>query len=216
MNTKEKYVGMFWGAVLIVLGAVFLITGARTFTINDPWLAIVFTGGLSLAFFTSYYLSGLDKWGWLFPASIFAGITLVILLAVIVPAPQGGWIAAPVLLSIGAPFLVPYFQDREKNRWALIPAYVLFAVTLIAAVADVMIGELMGTFVLLLVALPFLAVYLLDRSRKWALIPFGVLLIISLIPALASGLAGMEYLLPVILIAGGAAIIFFASRRRLV
>ncbi len=187
MNTKEKYVGMFWGAVLIILGIAFLVTRSTSFTITNPWLGMALTGGLSLAFFASYFLSGPQKWGWLFPACIFAGITLTVLLTQITPAPQGGWIGAPFLLSIAVPFLVVYLRDRAKNEWALIPTFALAAISLIAAVADTLQGEMVGTLTLLLIALPFLFVYLRSRTRLWALIVFGVLAVISLIPVLSAG-----------------------------
>ncbi len=212
MNTREKIVGMFWGAVLIVLGAAFLITGNTSIQIRDPWLGIAFAGALSLAFFASYFLSGVGKWGWLFPACIFAAITLVGLITRFFPGVDGGWLAAPILLAIAAPFLVAYFQDREKHRWALIPAYVLAAITVIAAVADRLRGELVGTFVLLLIGLPFLWVYLRNRARRWALIVFVVLAAISIIPALSAGLG--DAVLPVILILGGALIIYLSYRKR--
>lgn len=214
MSMKEKSVGMFWGVVLILLGAVFLITGKSSFQITNPWAAMALTGAISLAFFGSYYLSGVEKWGWLFPACIFAGITLVVLLTQIFPEPQGGWVAAPILLSIAAPFLVKYFQNPRKHDWALIPAYVLAAVTLIAALADVIQGELMATFVLLLIALPFLVVYLRDRTRRWALIPFGVLAVISIIPPLSTGQFENNLLWPIILIAGGLFVVYLSYRRK--
>lgn len=212
MSMKEKIVGMFWGAVLIVLGAAFLVTGATSIQIRNPWLGITFAGGLSLAFFASYFLSGVEKWGWLFPACIFAAITLVELITQLFPGADGGWLAAPILLAIAAPFLVAYFQDREKHKWALIPAYALAAITIIAAVADRIRGEVVGTFVLLLVGLPFLMVYLRYRTRRWALIVFGVLAAISIIPALSAGLG--DAVLPVILILGGALIIYLSYRKR--
>ena len=37
---KEKYVGIFWGVVLIILGAFYLVTGAHSFTITDPELGL--------------------------------------------------------------------------------------------------------------------------------------------------------------------------------
>jgi hypothetical protein len=199
MNTKERYVGIFWGAVLIVLGIVVLVTRVTSFQINDPWLGMAMTAGLSLAFFASYYLSGKERWGWLFPACILAGTTLTILLSQLVPAPQGGWISAPVLLGIAVPFVVVYFFDRQKNTWALIPTAAMLAITLIAALSDVIQGEWMGTFVLLLIALVFLGVFLRNRTRSWALIVFGVLAVLSLIPPLTIGL-NSEYI--------GAAIMF--------
>lgn len=190
MNTKDKLVGMVWGAVLILLGAAFLVTGTYTLQITDPWLGMALTGGLSLAFFASYFISGTEKWGWLFPACIFAASTLVALLTQITPAPQGGWIGAPVLLSIAVPFLVAYFLNREKNGWALIPTSIMVVLAAVTVLADRLKGELMGTFVLLMIALIFLVVYLLNRTRRWALIPFGILAVLSLIPALTTWFTG--------------------------
>jgi hypothetical protein len=188
MQAKEKYVGYFWGAVLIVIGIAFLVTRTTSLTINDPWLGMALTGLLSAAFFASYFLSGKEKWGWLFPACIFAGTTLTILLGLLVPAPQGGWISAPVLLGIAAPFLVAYFLDRKEHAWALIPTAVLVAITLIAAMSDLIQGEWMGAFVMLLAALVFLGVWLRNRARRWPLIVFAVLAVISIIPPLSAGL----------------------------
>lgn len=215
MNTRERFVTMFWGAVLILGGVVFLITGSTNFGTDNPWLAMAFTAGMSLAFFVSYFLSGVQRWGWLFPACFFAGITLIVLLLTqLFPNAQGGWIAAPVLLSIGAPFLAAYLLDPQKRGWALIPAYVLLVVTLIAAFADRIQGELVGTFVLLAIAFPFLVVYLRNRARKWALIVSGVLALISLIPALTAGVSGFVW--SAILIAGGLLVLLLAYRRRTV
>jgi hypothetical protein len=182
---KEKYVGMFWGLVLVLVGAWFLATGRTNLTINDPYLGMAFTGGLSLLFFASYFVSGTKHWGWLFPACIFAGTALVILLSQI-QGIGGGVMAAPVLVAVGVPFLVAYLQSPKDRSWALIPLYVMAALTLIVSFVDTIQGEFIGTLVLLMVALPFLVVYLRNRQRKWPLIPFGVLFVISLIPALTA------------------------------
>jgi drug/metabolite transporter (DMT)-like permease len=188
MKSKEKYVGYFWGAVLIVIGVVFLVTRTTSFQINDPWIGMAVTGGLSLAFFASYYLNGKEKWGWLFPACILAGSTLTILLAILIPEPQGGWIAAPTLLGIGVPFLAAYLLDRQKNGWALYATAGIVVLTIIAALSDVVQGEWMGTVVMLLAALVFLVVYLRNRKRIWPAIVAGALAVISVIPPLSAGL----------------------------
>ena len=73
-----KHVGIFWGAVLVVAGVWFLATGANSITIEDPYLGLALTAGLSALFFASYLISGPQHWGWLFPACIFAGVSLVI------------------------------------------------------------------------------------------------------------------------------------------
>jgi hypothetical protein len=180
---KEKYVGMFWGLVLVLVGGWFLVTGRTNLTINDPYLGMLLNGGLSLLFFASYLASGPKRWGWLFPACIFAATTLVILLS-LVQGVSGGVMAAPVLVSVGVPFLVAYLQEPTKRRWALIPVYVMAALTVIVSFVEGIPGELIGTLVMLMIAMPFLVVYLRDHQRKWALIPFGVLALISIIPAL--------------------------------
>jgi len=117
MSPKEKYVGMFWGAVLVLIGAAFLVTRSISFTITNPWLGMALTAGLSLAFFASYFLSGPEKWGWLFPACIFAGTTVTVLFTQFFPNPQCGWIGAPVLLSIAVPFLV-HVGIKEPTDYA--------------------------------------------------------------------------------------------------
>jgi hypothetical protein len=215
MNTKEKYVGYFWGAVLILLGIVFLITRVTSFQINNPWLGLALTGGLSLAFFASYYFSGKESWGWLFPACILAGTTLTILLSQLVPDPQGGWIGAPVLLGIAVPFLFAYLLDQQKNAWALIPTAVMVVITLIASLSDLIQGEWMGMFVLLLIALVFLGVYLRNRAHRWALIVFGVLAVISIIPPLSTGVTS-DYVGAAIMFLFSIAcfVVFFTSRKR--
>ncbi len=180
---KEKYVGMFWGLVLVLVGGWFLVTGRTNLTIYDPNLGIMLTGGLSLLFFSSYFISGPKRWGWLFPACILAAMTLVVLLSQ-VPRAGGGMLAAPMLVAVGVPFLVAYLQSPKDRGWALIPVYVMAALTLIVFLVDGISGELAGTLVLLMIAMPFLVVYLRNRQRRWPLIPFGVLAWISLIPAL--------------------------------
>ncbi len=212
MNTKEKYVSMFWGAVLVLIGIFFLVTRTTSFRINDPWLGMAFSGGISLLFFASYYFSGVQKWGWLFPACIFAGITLTVLLTVIFPVAEGGWVAAPVLLSIAAPFLVAYYLDREKRRWALIPAYAMVAVTFIASLADLIQGEAVALLVMLLIGLPFLLIYLTNRTRRWGLIVFIVLAVIGVIPVLTTGLS--NFIWPLFLIAGGALVLLRAFQKK--
>lgn len=185
---KEKYLGAFWGIILILAGAFFLLVGHNSFVIRDPYIGMALNGGLSILFFATYFLSSTRRWGWLFPACIFAGAGLVILMSII-PGVNGGVVAAPVLLSVAVPFLVVYIQKPETRRWALIPVYVMVVLALVVSFAEWIAGELVATLVLLSIALPFLLVYLANRARKWALIPFGVLTVISLIPAMASVLS---------------------------
>jgi len=111
--------------------------------------------------------------------------------------------------------LVVYLRDRDKYDWALIPTFALAAIALIAAVADCIQGELVGTLVLLLIALPFLFVYLRNRTRRWALIVFGVLAVISLIPALSAGV-NQDFVGSAVMFLFAAAffVVFFTNKQR--
>jgi hypothetical protein len=89
------------------------------------------------------------------------------------------WVAALVFSGLVA--LGVYLSDRSDG-WLLLTAYILLViaglVTLITF--NLLPDELVAVYVLLAVALPFLGVFLRDRSQWWALIPAYVLLAVAL------------------------------------
>lgn len=87
---------------------------------------------------------------------------------------------AGIFAGAGLLVLLVYVTDRS-SAWPLIPAYALLAIAgLLAVVAwDLLRDEAIATYVLIAVALPFLAVYLRDRTQWWALIPAYVMLVIA-------------------------------------
>ena len=194
---KRQYVSLVWGGALVVAGGLFLAQNLGFLADLSSLFWIVFFSGLSLLFFTSYFMSGTGQWGWLFPAGISAALALTIGLgeAGVTSSAMG----APILLSVAAPFLVAYLLDPRKNWWALIPTWTMLVISAITVLADLIPGEAIGTLVLLAVALPFGVVYLTDRTRTWALIPAGILGVIGVIPLLTLGVEG-DYM--------GAAIMF--------
>jgi hypothetical protein len=97
------------------------------------------------------------------------------------------WIDLSIFFVGGLITLIIFLMDRSD--WTvLIPAYVLLAIAVIGAVAiwELVEGDLVGTVVLTLVALPFLVVYLRNRGHWWALIPSFILLAIALMLLLTS------------------------------
>ena len=90
------------------------------------------------------------------------------------------WMAVGII-ALGGVLAFGIFLTDRKDWTLLIPSYVLLAVAGIAAVAisDLLKGEMIATVVLTLVALPFVAVFLLNRANWWALIPSWVLLAIA-------------------------------------
>lgn len=182
---KEKWVGIFWGFVLVLLGAYLLMYPPQSFVIHADENAgrwIVVFGVASLLFFTSYFLSGLRRWGWLFPATISGALALTIALGT--AGVHNSYVGAPILASIAIPFAVAFAVEPRRNRWALIPMWIMGVLTVITILADWVVGELLGSLVLLSIAAPFLVVYLLNREQKWALIPASVLGVIGVIPLL--------------------------------
>ena len=185
---KSNWMNILWGVALILAGGLFLIQNLG-WVENMPlsfWMLVF--GGVSLLFFVSYIVNGARQWGWLFPACISAGVAVTIGLAQ--SGVEQAWIGAPVLAGVGVPFLAAFLLERQKNWWALIPLWAATVLVMITIVVDYIAGEFIGALVLISIGLPFLVVYLIDRSRWWALIPAFVLGTVGVIPILAISATG--------------------------
>ncbi|MCJ7623328.1 MAG: hypothetical protein MUO76_07475 [Anaerolineaceae bacterium] len=81
------------------------------------------------------------------------------------------WVWIVVLAAAGFGVFWIYTTDRS-DRWLLIPAYVLWAVAGLIAITTInFLDNIIATYVLGAIALPFLYVYWRDRAQWWALIP---------------------------------------------
>jgi TM2 domain-containing membrane protein YozV len=91
------------------------------------------------------------------------------------------WAWAGALGLAGLGVLLVYLSDRSK-MWPLIPAYALLMIAGFLALIElnVLDDPFIATFVLSVIALPFLYVFFMDRANWWALIPAYVLLSIGL------------------------------------
>ena len=185
---NAKYINLIWGLALVVAGGIFMAQNMGYLDEISPLFWIAFFTGLSLLFFASYFMTGVKNWGWLFPALGSAAIALTISLDQ--AGHHGSYVGAPIMAAGAIPFIVAYGMDIRKHWWALIPAWVLGVLTVIIIIAETVPGEFIGMLVLFSIGLPFLMVYLTDRSRRWALIPAGILLVIGLIPPLTLGFEG--------------------------
>jgi hypothetical protein len=181
---KTKWINITWGVVLVLAGGIFLAQNMGWVALQSLSFWMLAFAGASLLFFVTYFVDGVQKWGWLFPACILGGVAATMALAN--AGMDDAWIGAPVLVGCALPFLVAYLVDRRGNWWALIPTWVLAVVSTITIIVDRMPDEWIGTLVMWGIGLPFLVVYLTDRSRWWALIPGGILVVIGVIPALTT------------------------------
>jgi hypothetical protein len=180
---KTRSTNFLWGFVLILAGALFLAQnlGYIPLLSEQFWMAVF--AGLSIVFFAGYFLSGIQNWGLLFPACIFGALALTTFMTL--KGMTSSILGTPIFLAVGLPFVIAFALDRQKNWWALIPAWVMVAIAVIIAFVDLVPGEVIGTLILLAIAIPFLVVYMVDRTRKWALIPGGVLAAVSVFPLIA-------------------------------
>jgi len=181
---NKRIINFFWGVVLIGLGAVFFLreTGVIDFAyFSDLTWASIF--GIAGAFFLiTYFIKGVDQWGWLFPAMISIGAAIIIGLQ---NTPVGQVLTgAPMLASLAVPFIAAYVLKPTERQWALIPAWAMTVLTGVVFFESYLGGNLVGTIVLYSIALPFLIVYLTDRNKNWALIPFAALCVVGIIPML--------------------------------
>lgn len=195
---RKNTASYIWGILLILAGALFLAQtlGYFDWLTDQAWIWI-FTF-LSLAFLATYFFSGVRNWGWLFPALISGG--LAISMALSMNGYDGGLLGAPILVGIGLPFLVAFILDMRQNWWALIPAWVFAVLTVITLLSERVPGEIVGALVMFAVALPFLVVYLTDRTRWWALIPGFVMAALGTV-ILLSSTASSELIAPFVLFA---------------
>ena len=186
---KRNTSNLFWGVLLILAGAALLVDRMGWVNFNlfstDTWVYIF--AGLSLVFLLGYFLNGLRKWGWLFPALIFAALSLTIWLSD--RGINSSLVGMPILLSLALPFYVGFAFHRQA--WGLlIPAWVMTVLAFVTLAADLVNGTLIGALFLYAIAAPFLLVYLRDRSRWWALIPAWATFILGTITLLSDHVNG--------------------------
>ena len=185
---KVNRMSLIWGIVLILAGGLFFAENLGWFGEISLSVWTLIFGFISLLFFVTYFVNGVKEWGWLFPACIFGGLSVTMVL--VNTGFDEASIGAPILIAVGLPFLAAYLIDRCSNWWALIPMWVMAVLSTIVFIADRVAGEVIGSLFLWSVGLPFLVVYLMNRSRTWALIPAFVLLVIGAIPLLALQASG--------------------------
>jgi hypothetical protein len=97
------------------------------------------------------------------------------------------WYQLAVFFVGGLVSLALFFGDRS-NWLLLIPTYIMLFIAVIGAIAilDIIDGDLLGAFVLVLIAAPFLVIYLKNKNNWWAIIPSFILFAIALMLFLTS------------------------------
>lgn len=124
---------------------------------------------------------------------VWGGVLILmgVLLVVETVTDLSAWIWIVLLAAGGLGAFGLYLTDRSD--WAMaLSAYVLWAIALLVALItlNVLRDDAVAVYVLLAIAVPFLAVYWRNRAQWWALIPAYVLLAVGVM----IGLTGLGIL----------------------
>jgi hypothetical protein len=118
-------------------------------------------------------MSGFTEWGWLFPAMISGGLAAIIWLAN--NGFDGPYLGSLIIGCVSLPFWVGFLVNRKENWWALIPGWITAAIAAVILLSETFSGEMMASFILFSVALPFFVVFAINRRHWWSLIPGGII-----------------------------------------
>jgi hypothetical protein len=201
MNTNRSAV--FWGILLVGGGLLALAQQFGYVNLDQfaPLTWVLIFAGLGLLGLISYGLSGWQEWGWLFPTGVFGGLAVTIWMAT--AGVTNAAVASPLFIGLTLPFAAAYLIDRTRHWWALIPGAVMVFLTLTLLIVDTVAGEWVGALLLFMIALAFLAVYLMQRTRWWALLVAYIFGVLSVAPAMAAGGRDAAYFGPLFLFAIG-------------
>ncbi len=185
MKSGRAYLGV--GALLIVLGLLFLLQNFGLFggLENIIWLVLFGAGGLA---FLWVFFSNREQWWAIIPGFTLLGLAFLIGFGEY----MGAWGGALFLGAIGLSFWVIYLLRRDF-WWAIIPGGALVTLALVAGLSDIVQdddGMAIGGILFLGFALTFLLVYLAPTSQgrmKWALIPAGILGVMGVLFLLSLG-----------------------------
>lgn len=195
---KSVASGAVWGGFLIILGGLMLL---ELFNELGPWVWGGFFVIMGAAFLGVYAIDR-SRRGTLVPSYIMfviAGLIASIELDFL----RDEAVAIYVLSAIATPFLIGFLRSRKE--WGrLIPAYILFAVAGMIGLTSlkVLSDNLVVSYILFAVALPFLLVYVRNRKQWWALIPGGIVAIVGIAFLLTEQFA--QYVGPALIILAGA------------
>jgi hypothetical protein len=186
-KTQPTAWAIYPSAGLFLIAILAFIFGNGWNTLTDQTKAICFAI-LSAGFFLAYFIHGLRKWGWLFPA-LFCAAMVIIFWMSINNMEDSPLLGLPLFGSFALPFYIG-FACEPKHRWLLIPAFILTTIMIFTLTSD---SDYEGTVVMSLFALPFFVAYFWSKKNWWAFIPGGFFATIGLVSLIEELVPHMEY-----------------------
>lgn len=193
---------ILWGLLFIFGGILFLLENLGVFQGSSLFWAIVLAlGGV---FFLTMFGGLRSNWWAIIPGITLLGVALLIALDALFPAFEGELGGVIVLGAIGISFLIVYIMNRSF-WWAIIPAGIMFSISIMIAIDTFTTGFDTGGLILLGMGATFAIVALLPdlpTDMRWAWIPAIVLGVIGII-VLAESMEIFNYIWPAALILVG-------------
>lgn len=175
---------ILWAVVLILGGGFLLAQNLHLLGQQfQPSIWTVLLGCLGLLFLVDAIITLGEDWWAFIPGCVLLGVAATIWLGQ--QDIKGEWIGSLMLFSVALPFLLIYVIKRGAFWWALIPGGILTVIAVIPILTLGAPGEVIGTFVMWVIAIAFFIVYLANRRNWWALIPGGVMFVVGSMPLLA-------------------------------
>lgn len=192
------------GTALLGLGALALIANTGIFGLLPTffWVLTLFAAGAGV------WLLGARRFAFPQRLLLFIGIGL---LATTTSGRMAGTAATGF---IAMAFALVYLRDA-RQWWAIIPAGVMAGASLVTTVETLFPRWDAGPLFLLVLAGTFTLLYLLPREQggqRWALIPAVVLILVTVVANDPSGRTP-GWLVPMVLIGSGAAMLWWWRRR---
>ena len=138
-------------------------------TLSEQAKAIAFAVA-SAVFFLGYFLSGVRKWGWLFPALICAALALTMWMSTTYIVPS----FMVVHHTQRCPAVLCRLRPGSQALGSVNPGIAVTGATIFMLVVDPVQGEWANSIIMVLFALPFFVTYFWSKKNWWAFIPAGV------------------------------------------
>ena len=168
---KNKIINIYLGVIFILVSGLLLaerigFVDLHPVTENAGFL--IFATG-SVIFFLAYFLHGIRKWGWLFPALFCTALTVMI------GVEQSGMeetnTAALLFTGWALPFFAGYIVSRK--RWLLVLGIFLILFAAFLLFSAMKNGDWAGVAFFGMLVLSLLAAYFLLNRPWWLLLPVG-------------------------------------------
>lgn len=190
------------GLILIVAGGIFLF--AQFFHLNAMLIFPLVFLSASLVFL--FVAQQGHTWSYIpaYVMIVMAGMFFFISIGV------ARHLGSYFTFAIALPFLFIYFKDMKKHWWALIPAYVNFAVgfMIFFAVTGMLPGTALAAYIMFAIAAPFFFLFIRNPRQWYWLIPGGVMGLVGAGLLVGRFLYLLAYILPGFMILGGIALLF--------